>query len=875
MFGNHVLRARRNRSHLRVGLTLIGLVLVGLVPLAPAQAASSTITVSRSSVIGGESVNVTGKTGQKKARKVVLQRLSGKTWVTVIRSRSGSSGSYRFFYKPPTKAGTRTTIRVIAPKATIKGKKYGQITSPKRTITTVGQSVTATVPSVVTQGATFKITGKVAPARTGRTTVLQLAKNGAWTEVKRAYQSSAGVVTFSTSLTAQGTFSYRVLALAEDGAPAVASAVETVTTSLPAPTGLQGVAGSTTVNLSWTAPTASGITGYNVFRRTDNSDFPAGWTKVNPSLVTGTTYQATGLTENLTYYFSVKSVSATDESAFAPKISVKTLVAPDVTPPPAPTKPTLEPADGTIQVSWNSVVANDLAGYHVYRKTGPGTYVKVNTSLLAPAVTTLRVEGLTNGTAYTFAVSSVDTTGNESAKTESDPASPAPDTTPPPVPAKPTLVPGDQHIEVSWTAVAPGDLAGYHVYRKTASTDFVRLTAGPIAATTYDATGLVNGTDYLFAVTSVDLSGNESAKSATETAKPKPPPAGWSAVSVGLKHTCALATDSTVWCWGYNGDGQLGSTASVATATPTQVGSASDWTSVSAGDDSTCGVRSGGTLWCWGSNKYGQLGNGSNSGTSTANPVPVQVAGSAWATVSVGRSFACATRTDATLWCWGFNSTGQLGVALAGGADPLGDYPTPGQVAGTTWSKVSAGTDHACATTTGGTLSCWGGNVDGQLGKTANDVPNLPAAVAGSGWTTVSAGEYHTCGLQGGAASCWGSNTYGERGSSLGTGWTSINAGGDHTCGTKSDGVYCFGRNASGQLGKASNTGANAAATKVAGSTSAWTSAEAGGDTTCARTTGNKVFCWGLNDFGQVGNPAPASMTAPNPTPYDVLIPAG
>lgn len=903
MFGKYEVRARAGRR-VRVAVTLIGLVLVALVPMAPANAAT-TITISRGTVIGGESITVSGTLGQKKARPVVLQRKSGTSWIKVLAGKSTTAGAFKFTYKPPTKAGSRTVIRVIAPKVRISGRTYSQITTGGRTVLTAGQTAAMTAPSAVAQDATFTITGKFTPVRTGRTVVLQKPANGTWVGVKTTTQSSTGAVSFSMSLKAQGDFTFRVTALAAGGAPAVASAPGTVSVTMPVPTGLTATPGNAHVQLSWNAVTATELAGYLVYKRTDPGDSPVLWTKVTPNPISATSLDVVALTNGQPYGFTVTSVNGSgDESAFATKATATPVAPPDTTPPPVPTEVNAEPGNSSAQVSWSAVVdPGDLAGYNVYRKTSSTDWAKVTPSPIG--ATSFASTGLTNGVEYFFAVTSVDSTvptANESAKSIAASATPAvgADTTPPPVPNGVNATPGNASAQLSWTAVVnPGDLAGYNVFQgPSASGPWTKLNGGPISATAYSATSLTNGTQYFFAVSSVDTNtpvANESANSTAAFTTPVAPPAGWSAVSAGLQHTCALGSDATLWCWGYNSDGQLGSNAAITSPTPSKVGIASNWTSVSAGDDSTCGVQSNGTLWCWGSNKYGQLGNNTNSGTNNANPAPLQVAGTSWASVSVGRRYACGRQTTGTVWCWGFNSDGQLGRIV--GADPLADNPVPGQVgSATTWTSVSAGTDQACAVQSGGTLWCWGGNSSGQLGNSVNldGMPTPTPTQVGSvaTWSSVSAGEYHTCALQSsGAAFCFGSNAFGELGkaananqnsapSSAGTGWTSISAGGDHTCGTKIgaplviDGVYCFGRNQYAQLGKAANATANATAARVSSSTSAWTITDSGGASTCARTTANKVFCWGLNEFGQLGDPSTVGTT-PNPTPFDVLVPAG
>ncbi len=107
------------------------------------------------------------------------------------------------------------------------------------------------------------------------------------------------------------------------------------------------------------------------------------------------------------------------------------------------------------------------------------------------------------------------------------------------------------------------------------------------------------------------------------------------------------------------------------------------WATVSGGYWHTCGIRLDHTLWCWGNNKNGQLGLGDN----TRRDVPTQVGTDAdWAGLDAGYNNTCATRTDQTLWCWGWNHYGQLGVG------DTTDRTTPTQVGtGTEWAQLDAG----------------------------------------------------------------------------------------------------------------------------------------------------------------------------------------
>jgi alpha-tubulin suppressor-like RCC1 family protein len=144
----------------------------------------------------------------------------------------------------------------------------------------------------------------------------------------------------------------------------------------------------------------------------------------------------------------------------------------------------------------------------------------------------------------------------------------------------------------------------------------------------------------------------------------------WTRVETGLYHTCATKSDKSLWCWGGNTAGQLGNSSAPILApgsqggisTPLQVDGT--WNSISAGQAHTCGVKSDLSLWCWGDNSSGQLGDGTQ--TLESAPVAVTVLGQAWASVSAGSAHTCALAADSTLWCWGDNSDGQLGTGSGG-----------------------------------------------------------------------------------------------------------------------------------------------------------------------------------------------------------------
>jgi alpha-tubulin suppressor-like RCC1 family protein len=180
----------------------------------------------------------------------------------------------------------------------------------------------------------------------------------------------------------------------------------------------------------------------------------------------------------------------------------------------------------------------------------------------------------------------------------------------------------------------------------------------------------------------------------------------WSDVAAGNSHGCGIKTDATLWCWGLNGSGQLGSgTTDGLSHAPTQVGS-STWQAVSTANNHTCGIRVSGTLWCWG----GDNGNGLlgiNNTSDQSSPVQVGVATN-WTVINTGEFSTCGMRGTA-LYCWGINDKGQLGQGT------FTNHWTPVLVTGT-WSAVNQSFASVCAVKTTGTLWCWGLNDHGQLG---------------------------------------------------------------------------------------------------------------------------------------------------------------
>jgi alpha-tubulin suppressor-like RCC1 family protein len=379
-------------------------------------------------------------------------------------------------------------------------------------------------------------------------------------------------------------------------------------------------------------------------------------------------------------------------------------------------------------------------------------------------------------------------------------------------------------------------------------------------------------------------------RSATPTGSGGVPTSHWTSLGVGAFQACGIKSDQTLWCWGANDFGQSGSTANLGTMnanpTPTRLGR--DWVSVTAGDFNTCAVKTDHTAWCWGDNDAGQLGTSTNLETTTPNPLPQQVGdASDWLALSAGDWHTCGVKLDGTLWCWGNDQFGQLGSK----ADAY-QGPGPTQVGtGTDWTSVTAGGQHTCALKVDHSLWCWGDNQYGQLGvETAagTDTPNpTPVQIDGS-WASVAAGDKFTCGTRSdGTLWCWGRNDVGQLAESTNLGtdtpnpapvqvgddadWASLAPGLEHACGVKTDGTaWCWGAPNQGELGTGT-TGSDPVTTPAeVGSGTTWSGLTAGWSSTCGLGTDGTAWCWGDNGVGELGSSTDSGTANPNPTPLQV-----
>ena len=230
--------------------------------------------------------------------------------------------------------------------------------------------------------------------------------------------------------------------------------------------------------------------------------------------------------------------------------------------------------------------------------------------------------------------------------------------------------------------------------------------------------------------------------------------------------------DGTLWVWGANGSGQLGTNNGTYYSSPTQI-PGTTWTHVSSGGDHTVAPKSDGTLWVWGGNGYGQLGQNENATPEyTGYSSPVQVPGTTWRSTNKfqcvgGEQATYGIKTNGTLWAWGLNESGQLGH------NNRTYLSSPVQVGGeTTWSQISGNRRCAGAIKTDGTLWVMGLNqYYGRLGLNDRTNRSSPTQIPGTDWSTIFVGDKNMCATRtDGTLFVWGQNDRGGLGINFGPG---------------------------------------------------------------------------------------------------------
>lgn len=290
-------------------------------------------------------------------------------------------------------------------------------------------------------------------------------------------------------------------------------------------------------------------------------------------------------------------------------------------------------------------------------------------------------------------------------------------------------------------------------------------------------------------------------------------------------HSCVIKADNSIQCWGSNTSGQLGDNTQVDRLIPTLIsGSTTSFIQSAAGGAHTCAIQNDKTLWCWGYGGKGALGNGSI----TSTKVPTQVGTlTTYHQVAAGAAHTCAIRyADDTLWCFGDNAKKQLG---GGSTNTQENSPIQADTP-TTYAMVATGETHTCGITLAGDLKCWGNNVYGQIGvgtySSETDPPTTPTIIdSGTPYSKVATGAYHTCAITTGETmKCWGDNSYGQ----LGNGTTTPSSS------------------------PVSVTSLSGVVDVVAGTFH-----------TCVLLNNDDVKCWGDNTYGQLGQLLDVNSSSP------------
>ncbi len=323
----------------------------------------------------------------------------------------------------------------------------------------------------------------------------------------------------------------------------------------------------------------------------------------------------------------------------------------------------------------------------------------------------------------------------------------------------------------------------------------------------------------------------------------------WKVTSAGFNSSSfAIKTDGTLWAWGINQNATIGDNTRVARSTPRQISAGANritgWKQVSTGYFTSIAVRDDGTLWSWGSNNYGQLGNNLPLSTFRSTPIQITIASlggsNGWKYVTGGDAASCAIREDGSLWCWGFNITGQVGdntVQYRSTPRQI-SIAVPGGLYG--WKQVSSGREVVAAIRNDGTMWAWGLNVGDNTGEFRSTPRQVSIAQPGGlyGWKQLS------CGYNGVAA-------------------------------IRNDGtLWSWGDNEGGQIGDNTRSIRLTPVQEITSSTN-WKYVSAnvitnasvlGGSSigrTCAIKTDGTLWAWGWNNYGQLGD----NTTEPRSTP--------
>ena len=239
-------------------------------------------------------------------------------------------------------------------------------------------------------------------------------------------------------------------------------------------------------------------------------------------------------------------------------------------------------------------------------------------------------------------------------------------------------------------------------------------------------------------------------------------------IVTGIHHTCGIAVDLTLYCWGKDADGQLGNGDTTGNQhTPQNIDLPTGRTAVSinAAVDTTCVILDNGSGMCWGRNMFGHLGDGTYNSRTSPTPISVLPANRSLVALDIGGMHTCGILDDGLVYCWGDNSHGQFGD----GTNNSSTYPRAASLPpGRTAISIDAGTFHTCAILDDSSAYCWGINTYGELGDGTTNNSTTPVSVqmpSGLGVAEITTGNKHSCAVATNASVyCWGAHGEGALG---------------------------------------------------------------------------------------------------------------
>ena len=311
-------------------------------------------------------------------------------------------------------------------------------------------------------------------------------------------------------------------------------------------------------------------------------------------------------------------------------------------------------------------------------------------------------------------------------------------------------------------------------------------------------------------------------------------------IETGNGGTCFITSNDVNYCQGTGSNGQLGYGSTGSPTTPTKIKNFEEpLKSLSMKYQHSCGIDHENTLWCWGYNQYGQLGIGNTNQYSERQEVTQDITGKELGIiqqVEVGFYYHSCAIIDFSAYCWGYNNYGQLGDSTTSNRYKPTEVSAPDNAR---FTDLSIGAHQSCGIIENGSVYCWGRNNYGQLGDNStgdSHLPNYTMIPGNSKAIAITSGLHHSCALM------------------------------------DNNSIYCWGYNNRGQLGDGSYTTGYKPVMSNFNPTSRIVQISAGGEFTCALIENGSIYCWGQNSYNQVEGDESDELSSSTPNPYYVNI---